>query len=812
MYALKDKDEIPDKLRKRNFMIKNYFKIALRSVVSNKWYSALNIGGLAVGLSAVFLLILYINFESSYDLFHKKVDRLYRVVTDITTPSGEHKNAVVDWNILGELSEEFPEIEDYTRIHKTELNIQVNSENFHENEVIAADAAFFALFDFDLLKGNPATALRDPMSVVLTKSSAKKYFADENAVGKTISIMDGKYNAKVTGIIKDFPENTQIRGDIILSISSYTEVINPELKQSWAEFSNYGYVLLNKGAMPEVLEEKIENYNQRAHGNQMRETKLKLLYRLEPLSKVYLYSEQGNGTARVKGLYSFGLIALIILLIAAINFINLTTARSTLRAKEVGIRKVIGAQKNQLTLQFLTESIIICLLAFLFAVILTELILPYFNILVGKEIATSIFQESYLFIFLGITIVIAFIAGFYPAIVLASFSPHKVLKGTFSGKLRGVFLRKGLVIFQFSISLLLIIGTIVIYKQTTYMRTSDLGFDKEQLLVLETGGSSGQKLLKSALIKNPNVLSVTTVSGVPGGGGNMEAVLSTVENREGNTQTLALKRYHVDEEFIPQLNLKLIAGRNFSAQLASDSTEALILNEKATQLLGFADPQNIIGKRFDQGDKKGRVIGVVKDFHFSSLKKEIRGLSLVMDHSQDQLLALKMDTKNIDQTLEDIKSHWKQYLPNQTFDYYFLDDFFDRQYSSELHFGKIFLMFTVLAIFIGILGLFGLSAFTILQRRREIGIRKISGATVVDILNMITKDFTKLILLSIVLASPIAWYFLNDWLQDFAYHITIDAWIFIEAGTIILFIALATVSFHAIKAANTNPVKSLKTE
>ncbi|MBZ9629720.1 ABC transporter permease [Salegentibacter sp. LM13S] len=794
-------------------MIRNYFKIAWRHLWKFKAYAALNIGGLAIGMSAGFLLLLYIIFEFSYDNFHSKSDRLYRVVTDITTPSGEHENTSVDWNILSELQSELPQIEDYTRVQNTDLDVRVNSETYQENEVIAADASLFNLFDFKLVQGDPATALTAPLSIILSENTAKKYFGAKNPLGRVLKIMDGKYNAKVTGVVKDFPENTLIKGDMILSLSTYTEVIDPSLKDSWAEFSNYGYVLLNQDASPEILEEKIKKYNEEAHGDIMNKTQLKLVYRLEPLKDVYLFSNQGNVNGKISNVYTFGIVAVFIILIAAINFINLTTARSTERAKEVGIRKVIGAQKRQLTFQFLSESMIICFFAFIFSIGLTALVLPYFNELAGKVVASTIFdQPSNLLILFGIAMGIALIAGSYPAWVLSSFKTTYVLKGKFSRSSKGTWLRKGLVISQFTISVLLIIGTIIIYKQTNFMRAKDLGFNKEQLLVLETGVGTGQDRLKSALAENPNILSMSTSSGVPGGGGKKEAILSTVENKKGHNQSLALIRNHVDVHYIPQLDLKLVAGRNFSNELASDSTTALIINEKTTQMLGYANPKNAIGKKFDQGDRKGQIIGVVRDFHFTSLQKEIRALSIVMGGNQNQLLNLKVNTENLQETISTIETYWERYIPKKTFDYYFLDEFFDRQYRSEEQFGTLFLIFTILALFIASLGLLGLASYSIMQRRREIGIRKIMGASVLSILNLVSADFLKLILISISIASPIAWYFTYNWLQDFAYRISIEWWVFVTAGLVTLFISLLIVSFQVIKAAIANPIKSLRTE
>ena len=793
-------------------MFRNYIKIAWRNIWRNKEYSALNIGGLAIGMSAGFLMILYVGFEMSYDRFHSKSNQLYRVVTDIEIPSRSFKNSVVDWNILGELKSEFREIEAYSRLLKRDIDVQVNGENYIETKSIAVDSQFFELFDFKFKKGNKATALAAPLSVVLNESTAQKYFGDVDALGQTFKIFDGKHLVKVTGVIEDTPANTQVGGNIILSISTYTDIIDTSLKESWADFETFGYVLLNKQTNVELLEAKVEAYNQHAHGAEMEEAKLSLTYHFEPLKDVYLYSDR-SGPAKIKEVYIFSIIALLILIIAAVNFINLTTARSLERAKEVGVRKVIGAQKKQLVFQFLSESVLICLSAVIFSAILTQLALPYLNELSGKLVSTNIFKKpQYLLGLFGTAICIALLAGVYPALILSSFKPSGVLKGKFSKSSKGSLLRKTLVIIQFSISVVLIIGTIIIYKQNQFMRDQDLGFTKKQLVILETGSERNQELLKRALQGNPNVLSMSAGSGVPGGGGIMEGILSVIENSAGEKQTLALKRYHVDKNYIPQLGFKLIAGRNFSQAFASDSTEAIILNEKAVKSLGFVKPVDVIGKTFDQSDKKGRVIGVVKDFNFNSLQKEIRPLSIVMGSSHNKLLNLELRTNDLNSTMSSIESYWKKYIPNKPFNYHFLDDYFERQYRSERLFGKLFLNFSLLAILISCLGLFGLTSYSILQRRSEIGVRKILGASVFGIVKLLSIELLRLIVISIVIAWPIAWYFMSQWLQDFAYRISMDWTVFAAAGILAISIALITVSFQAIKAAIANPIKSLRTE
>lgn len=793
-------------------MIQNYFKIAFRNLWRHRGYSALNIGGLAIGMTAGFLVLLYVGFEMSYDSFHNKADRLYRLSTDIKTPSDKYETPLVDWNILDELQSEFPEIDMSTMVMGAQLDVKIGNENYTEKRSLAAGASLFQMFDFKLLEGNPKTALSAPLSIVLDKTTAQKYFGKENAMGKTLKIKDGKYIVTVTGIMEDMRNNAMVTGNMILSISTYTEILDPSLKKSWANFENLGFVLLNPQTDSSVLERKFNSFAQKIHGEQMETTNLHLVYHLEPIEDIYLYSERGH-TSEITNVYIFSIIGIFIILIAAINFINLTTARSVERAKEVGIRKVIGAQKSQIAFQFLGESIIICLFAFVLAVALSILSLPYFNELSGKVVATSIFVNPlYVFGLFTISIFIAIVAGAYPAIVLSSFKPIKVLKGKFSTSSKGVLLRKGLVIIQFSISVILIIGTFVIYSQNYFMRHQDLGFAKDQLLILETNNHDGQERMQRALTSNPDILGISTSSSVPGGGGDGQTALSIVENSMSQDQSLTLDRFNIDENYISQFDIKLLAGRNFSKNFASDSTQAMILNEKAINLLGFAKPKDAIGKNFEQWDKKGTIIGVVKDFHISSLQEEIRPLSMVMGSGNNDLLNLKVSTQNLSKTLAFIKSSWQEYFPNKAFDYYFMDEFFDRQYKHEERFASLFLNFALLAIFISCLGLFGLASYSTLQRRREIGIRKILGASAFGIVQLLSADFLRLVAIAILIAVPIAWFGMHSWLQDFAYRIDIPWWIFVVAGLLALGIALVTISFQAIKAAIANPVKSLRTE
>lgn len=533
---------------------------------------------------------------------------------------------------------------------------------------------------------------------------------------------------------------------------------------------------------------------------------------LEPLRDVYLYSDRdGSKTGNIRNVYIFSIIAVFILLIACFNFINLTTARASERAKEVGIRKVVGASKRQLARQFIGESVLLCLMAFILVVGLSVLLLPSFNHLSGKMISDGIFSNlRYLILLFFASVCIGLIAGIYPALVLSSFKPIIVLKGRFSSGTKGILLRKGLVIAQFSISIALIIGTIIVYSQMKYMRDQDLGFNKDQMIILDSNGDSSRFAFKQSLLSIPKVKSVSLSSSAPGMG-NSQAY-SQIENKNGDMQVATLARYSVDFDFIPQYKIKMIAGRAFSKDFATDTTQAIILNETAVKQFGYSSPDQIIGKRFDQWGRKGKVIGVMKDFHYRSLQENIKPLSMVIEPNAEDLVNVNVSAADIPQTLATIESKWKQMIPARPFSYTFLDDTFNKQYLDEDRFEKLFFNFAILAIFISCLGLLGLASYSTLQRTKEIGIRKVLGASVSGITSLLSKDFIKLVLIALVIASPIAWFAMHQWLQGFAYRINIGFWVFILAGLLAILIAILTVSFQAIKAAIANPVKSLRSE
>ncbi len=793
-------------------MIRNYIKIAFRNLWRKRGFSFLNIAGLAIGMTASFFIFLYVGFELSYDQFHTKGDNIHRVVADIKTPTGTMEFSIPSWAVPPNLEKEFPEIESAVRILGLNMLVRKDDIKFNETNAIAADSTFFKVFDFKLLQGDPNSVIKKPYSIVLSETSSKKYFGDQNPIGKTLKITEEGFVATVTGVMEDIPKNSHINPEMVLSLTTYTQSLHKERDSQWGNYDPAAYILVNPNTDIQQLQAKFPDFLERKNGEEMREAQMQVTLFLEPLKEVYLYSSRGrNGGGSIDNVYIFSIIAIFILLIACINFINLTTARSVERAKEVGIRKVVGAEKGQLAFQFIGESIIISLIAFVITIILTALLLPVFNDLAGKIVSEGILSTPMLILKLFmISLSIGVLAGVYPSFVLSSFSAIHVLKGNYATGTKGVLLRKGLVITQFTISIALIIGTIIIYNQMNFMRDQELGFNKDQILVLGANASPSQKLLQRSIENISGVTSTSLTSSVPGGGN--ATAYSQLQNKTGAMQIANMAAYFVDENFMPQFDLKVIAGRGFSKDFASDSTQAMIINEEAVKMLGYSSPKEAIGVKFDQWGRTGKIIGVVKDFHYRSLHQNIAPLTIRIEASEYDLITAKVSSQNIKQTIAAIEDSWKRIVPDQPFEYYFLDEAFNEQYESEENFGNLFLNFAILAILISCLGLLGLAAYSTLQRRREIGIRKVVGASVSGIINLLSIDFLKLVLIAFLIASPLAWYMMHTWLQDFAYRINIQWWMFVVAGISALCIAMLTISFHAIKASLINPVKSLRTE
>ncbi|WP_257666722.1 ABC transporter permease [Parapedobacter tibetensis] len=793
-------------------MLKNYLKIAWRDMKKNKVFSFINIMGLTVGMTACFLIFLYIKFELGYDKFHSNADRIYRIVCDIKTPTEVLNAGGPSWAVPPNVKDEFPEVEAFVRVNNTSFIAKKGDVQFQEDNCAFVDSAFFQVFDFSLVKGDKQTALKEPFSIVLTETSAKKYFGNTDPIGQTLLIDEEELTATVTGVMADMPENTRLKADMLVSMSTLTQKLNPKLDEQWGNYGAQAYLLLNPGSDAGALQKKFPDFLEKRNGSEMKQSQMYATLFLEPLKDVYLYSTRnGSNTGNINNVYIFSMVAVFILLIASFNFINLTTARSTERAKEVGIRKVVGAAKSQLTKQFIGDSLLLCLIAFLFTVGLSVLMLPLFNQLAGKPVSTGVFSNvGYIGILLVAAICIGLLAGIYPALVLSAFKPVTVLKGRFATGTKGIFLRKGLVIAQFTISVALIFGTIIVYNQMQYMRNQDLGFSKDQMLVVDTKGSPSKEAFRQALTGIPAVKSSALSGSVPGGGN--PGAYSEIENITGDLQIANLDLYFVDFDYIDQYQIKMLAGRGFSRDFGTDSTQAMVMNEAAVKLFGYSSPEEAIGKRFKQWGREGTIIGVMKDFHFRGLQGKIEPLTMRIEPEALNLVSIHVSTANMPATIAAIEKEWKATVGNQPFNYFFLDEYFNRQYRSEEQFGRLFLNFAILAIFISCLGLFGLASYSTAQRVKEIGIRKVLGASVPNIVRMLSSDFMKLVLIAIGIALPFAWWVMHRWLADFAYQTDISWWMFAVAGLTAVVIALATVSWQAIKAAVTNPVDSLRDE
>ena len=796
-------------------MLKNYLKIAIRNFWKHRYFSLINIAGLSVGMTAFFLIILYVSFEKSYDNFNTRADRIYRLVTDIKTPTELIHAASTSAPMAVNLRGDFPEIQSIARIYHGSYLIQRTDVKFQEENLLFADSSLFTIFDLPLIEGDKNSALKLPFSIVLSETAARKYFGTSDPVGKTLSL-NGTYTAQVTGLMKNIPDNSHFKADVLVSMTTL-ESLNKGLNDNWGNFGWYTYLLLPEGSKPGTLEARFPDFMLNHVGKTDKNNTAFSIF-LEPLKQVYLDTERessGIESGNRSNIHIFSIIAAFILIVAAINYVNLTTAKSVERSKEVGLKKVFGASRKQLTFQFLGESLLLCLISFLFSVLLSFLLLPFFNQLAGKTISDGLFRHpiDILSLFV-ISLVIGLVAGLYPAFVISGYKPASTVRGGYSSSTRGIFLRKALVITQFSISIALISGTLIIFRQLVFMRDQPLGFKKQQMLVInfrhDDFVQKNYMTLENSLLSIPNVLSASISSGLPGYPNDQAA--TQVENRNGLMQSANFDMYSVDFDFLKQYEIQAIAGRLFSRQFGTDSIKSLVVNEAVVKELGYSSPQDIVGKHFSQWGREGTIIGVIKDFHFRSLQEAIKPLTIRVAPDNTGFMSLNISAGNVSSTLADIKSKWDYLVPELPFNYSFVDQTFSKQYRAEEQFGSLFLCFSILAIFISCMGLLGLAAYTTLQRKREIGVRKVIGASVSDITLLLSKEFITLVSVSMVIATPIAWIWMNKWLRNFAYREGSIWWIFLLTGLLVIILALATVSFHSIKAAIANPMKSLKVE
>jgi putative ABC transport system permease protein len=780
-------------------MLRNYFKIAWRNLKQNKSYTIINVIGLAVAIAACLLIGFWVQRELSYDHFNKKADRIYRVNVKATAGNGMSKNVAVTPNIVAPfLTRNFPEVEKAVRLNPASGVVRYHNHSFRENDFFFADSTFFNVFTFHFFKGNPKTALSSPGSVVITQSAARRYFGSGNPIGKTITFQD-HYKLEVTGVIKNVPPTSHFHFEFIASWVSQDGWQAHTLTWNNADF--YTYLLLHKHVRAAHLQQKVDYLTHKLFkGN----NKLVLM----PLLRLHLYANLAyalDKTGDIRYVYSFGAIALLILLIACINYMNLATARSAERVQEIGVRKVMGATRGQLMRQFYGEAGILVGISLCLGIALTQLFMPLFNDLAGTSFALESLPARMLLILVGIFVLITFIAGSYPALSLSVFNPSNVLKGSFQMKKRNAHLRGGLVIFQFAIAVFLIVCTFVIRDQLNFLQNKNLGFDKEHVVVIPSNDAS----LKSAFEQQKGVQSVSLVNQFPSHLG-----WTDVATAPGVPDTVTVKCLITDNHIIQTLGLTLMAGHNFREMpSAPDSTSGYhyILNQAAAQAFGWT-PKKAVNKQFRVMKQYGKVIGVVKNFNFASLRKSIEPMVIWYQTSQMHYLLVHIAPGHAKRTLASLKNRWKAVNPHTPFVYQFLDDSFEALYHDEQQMGHIIGVFAGLAIFIACLGLFAMAAFAAERRTKEIGIRKVLGASELSIVGLLSKDFLKLVAIGFVIAVPIGWYAMHRWLQNFAYKITMSWWIFLLAGGIALVIALATVSWQSIRAALANPVDSLRSE
>lgn len=807
-------------------MFKNYIKIAWRNLLKKKVYSFINIVGLGVGMACCVLIFMFVQDELSFDNYHYKGDRIYRVTHGTKSPEGktEGSEAYPFW-VWGNapvgpaLQLDFPEIEKVVQFSgRADILFTVGDNIQQEDGVFFMDSTVFDVFSWELIEGDPQSALVAPFSVVLTEATAKKYFGDGPALGQTLkgSESAGRSNAgdyTVTGIMKEVPGNSHFKFNALLSMATFRQS-RPEIFEAWGYVDTYTYFLVDEQFDRAAFEAKIPDFIARRNG----ENGYNYTIAIESLRDVYLRTtaqRQPGETGSLSNIYVFSIIGFFILIIAMINFMNLSTARSMERAKEVGIRKSIGADRGWLIFQFLGESMIIVLMAAVVGVIFVSAALPMMNDLTGKVFQLGQFVTMQTVpVFLLIMLVIGLLAGFYPAMVLSGFQPVMILKGINKSDARGVNLRKVLVVFQFSLSIALIVGTIVVYSQMGHLLDKDMGFEKEHMLILDYNHDEKvnfmSSALKSELESNPDILSVAFSRSVPGG--YFPNAGTTIETPDGEMKMETQPIFQVGLDFINHFDLELVAGRSYSRDYPSDSSSALVINEATAKQYGYANPADAVGKKFDQWGRAGQIIGVVKDFNYISLHRAVEPLTLPFEPYASRYLSLKVKGDDLPSTIAAVEQVWKELAPHRPFIYSFLDEDFNKQYESDFRFGKIFTTFSVLAILIACLGLLGLATYTAEQRTKEIGIRKVMGADVSSIVKLLSMDFIKLVIVAILIATPVSWYAMNKWLEGFAYQAPIHWWIFPIAGFMAIVVALVTISFQSVKAALMNPVKSLKSE
>ena len=814
-------------------MFQNYLKTAFRNLAKRKGYLLLNIVGLITGMTGCLLIFHYVSYERSYDKFQPLSEQIIRLRLDVFQNGKEQLQSVAVYPaIAAAMKKDFPEVENFCRLHNVNLLLSNEEKNikFNETKGFYAEPSFLRMFDVDVVKGNSSNLLNEPYQIMLSESMSKKYFGNEEAVGKKLVVRSPSFlqTYLVTGVFKDYPQNSHLTFGYLVSYSTFDKVLQHYgypagfTEDSWEFRDFYAYLQLKQGADRKKLQSKLpafcDHYINNRQGKRNNNSHDELY--LTPLKNIHLYSDyfdepgtNGNGQA-VSFLF---LIAVFIICIAWINYINLATARSVERAKEVGVRKVLGAIRFDLVRQYLSEGFLLNAVAVIFSLFAFYLLVNRFDIFAGKEAPVNLLLSTKYWILVGVLFLTGtFLSGIYPAFVLSSFSPVAVLKGVFKNSSKGIALRKSLITLQFVISITLVAATIIVYQQMQYMRKQKLGANINQTLVLQGAASVNDTVyqysyqsFKNKLLQEAGIKGVSASTSVMG----KEITWTRNVQRLDIPNSGAVPLYHlgIDYDFVPGYDVKLIAGRNFSKQFNTDNA-AVLLNEKAVQVLGFNNVTEAVNKKIKRSADTVTIAGVIGNFHQRGLQKEIEPMIFFLMPATRSFYSAKIQSGDIHKTIASIETSWKKYFPDDPFNYFFLDEAFDQQYKSEILFGKIFSVFALLAIIIACFGLLGLSAYNVLQRTKEISIRKVLGASVGNITLLLTKDFINLVVIAILIASPVTEWVMHQWLQNFAYRINIRWWIFLLSGLLAVFIALITISFQTIRAASVNPVVSLRKE
>lgn len=806
-------------------MIKSYFLSAFRNFHKNKGYSFLNLLGLALGIASSLLIIQYVLYERSYDTFHAKSEQIYRMQYN------SYQNGEVNFKCAAAvpasgpaMKENFSEVEEVVRMFPSGGVMTYNhplqgTVSYREvNNIQVTEPSIFSIFDIDIISGNPETCIDGPGKVAISVKAAKKYFGEDDPLGKMLT-MDGEHELEVTAIFGNLPENSHIKFDFLASNEIFSEQDGWDWQSSWGWYDHNTYVLLKEGVDYKALQAKWDEYLKEVRGEEWEKHNYRQEFILQPLLDIHLHSnllqesrpeEQGDA----ESVYFLTIIAFFILIIAWVNYINLSTAKSLERANEVGVRKVMGAFKNQLTAQFLMESFLLNLLAAILGVLLVIIIWPFFADLTGRNIEFTMitapeFWGTAIFLFLVGTI----LAGFYPALVISSFKPVVVLKGKVFKSSHGALLRQGLVVFQFTVSIILISGTIIVLQQLDFMKNKDLGININKTLVIKGPGatdSTFHQKLESFHIETTKIAGIQNMTASTNVPGNEIFWTRGIRRTRGNTDAgMTVYNVGIDHHYIPAFNLELLAGRNFSKEF--NDADKVIMNRALTEVLDFADPEEAVGEKVSLGGDTLEIAGVIEDYHQMSLKNDKAPLVFRLDPS-NRFFSYKIETTNYQNTLADIKAEWDSFFPGNPYDYFFLDEFFNRQYDKDKQFGQVFTIFSFLAIFVACLGLFGLASFMTSQRTKEIGIRKTLGSSVQGIVALLSGGFAKLVLISNIFALPVAWWMMDAWLQSFPYHIEVSAAVLLFSGFLVVIIAVASVSFQTVKAALLNPANTLRYE